>query len=72
MSLTNIIPLKSPECGTADAEIKDASVDQQSSKVLPIEPGVGQNISLHASPTARDFFLELISTFLVHSSSLLF
>ena len=34
----------------------------QSSKVLPVKPGIGQNIAIHASPTARDFFLELIST----------
>ena len=39
----------------------------QSSKILLLKPGVGQNIFLHASPTARDFFLELISALLVHS-----
>ena len=27
------------------------------SKVLPLKPGVDQNIAMHASPTARDFFL---------------
>ena len=36
-----------------------------SSKGLPLKPWVGQNIAMHASPTARGFFLELISTFLV-------
>ena len=30
--------------------------------VLPLKPGQGQNIAMHASPTARDFFLELIFT----------
>ena len=30
----------------------------QSSKVLPVNHGVGQNIALHASLTARDFFLS--------------
>ena len=29
----------------------------QSSKVLPLKPGVDQNIATHASPTVRDFFL---------------
>ena len=37
----------------------------QGSKVFPF--GVGQNIAMHASSTARDFFFELISTFPVHS-----
>ena len=32
-----------------------------SNKSLPLKPGVGQNISLHVSPTVRDFFLELIT-----------
>ena len=41
----------------------------QSSKVLPLQPGIGQNIAMHALPAARDFVLELISTFLVHSPS---
>ena len=29
----------------------------QSSKVLPLKPGVGQNIVMLATPTAKDFFL---------------
>ena len=29
-------------------------------KVLPLKPGVGQNIAMYVSSTARDFFLELI------------
>ena len=43
--------------GTADAEIKDHLLGIQSSTVLPLKPGVGQNIAMHASATARDFFL---------------
>ena len=37
--------------------------------VLPSKPGVIHNIAMHASPTAMEFFLELVSTFLVHSPS---
>ena len=37
---------------------------------MPLKSGVGHNIATYASPTARDFFLELISTFLGHSSAL--
>ena len=29
----------------------------QSLKVLPLNPGVGQYIAIHVTPTARDFFL---------------
>ena len=32
----------------------------QSSKVFSVKPGVGYNIAIHASPTARDFFLSKI------------
>ena len=38
-----------------------------SSKVLPLRPGVGQYKAMHAMPIARNFFLAIISTFLVHS-----
>ena len=41
-----------------------------SSKVLAWQPGVGQNRAMHASSTARDFFLELISNPPGHSSAL--
>ena len=27
--------------------------------MLPLKPGVGQNIAMHASPTSRDILLEL-------------
>ena len=39
----------------------------KTSKTLPLKPGVGQNIDKHASPTAKEFSLELISTLPVHS-----
>ena len=45
-------------------KLKTHQLRTQSSKVLPIRPGVGQNIAMHATPSARDFFLELISTLL--------
>ena len=37
--------------------------------VLPLKPGVCQNIATHASPTARNFFRVRISTFQIHSPS---
>ena len=38
---------------------------------LPLKPGLGQKIAMHALPTARNFFLVLMLTFLVHSFSFL-
>ena len=35
--------------------------------VLPLGPKEGENTAMHASPTARNSFLVLISTFPVHS-----
>ena len=53
---------------TTDVEIKVPSVENSElTNVLPLKPGVGQNIATQASPTARNFFLVLISTF--HLSS---
>ena len=46
-----------PQWGTADAEIKAHSVESpELTNVLPLKPGVGQNIASDASPTARKFF----------------
>ena len=42
----------------------------ETSKVLLLQPRVGQNIVMHASLSASDFFLELASTFPFHSLSL--
>ena len=53
----------SPRLGTANAKTKDPYVENPELKVLLLTRGVGQNIAMHASPTARDFFIELISTF---------
>ena len=54
--MTIILPSRStPQQGTADAEIKSHLLRTQSSKVLPLKPGVGQNIAMPALPTARDF-----------------
>lgn len=36
-----------------------------------LKPEVAQNIALHASVTARNFFLVLFSTLFVHSPSVL-
>ena len=57
--------------GTADADIvKVSSVESpELTDVLPLKPGVGQNIALLASPTARNSFLVLISTFSAHTPS---
>ena len=54
-----------------DAEIKDLLSRNQTSAVLLLKQGVGQNIAMHASSTANDFFLELMCTFPVHSLSFL-
>ena len=45
-----------PQCGTVDTEIKVPSVENVE-LVLPLKLGIGQNIAMHASPTARNFFL---------------
>ena len=38
-------------------KLKSHLVRTQSLNVLPLKPGVGQYIAIHATPTARDFFL---------------
>ena len=38
-------------------KLKSHLLRTQSSKVLPSRPGAGPYIALHATPTARDFFL---------------
>ena len=55
---------------SADAEIKAPSVENSElTNVLPLKPALGQNIAIYASSTARNFFLVLISTFLVQAPS---
>ena len=49
-------------------KLKTHLLKTQSPKVLPLKPGVDQNIAMQASLTARGFFLELFFTRLpVHS-----
>ena len=38
-------------------KLKSHLLRTQSLKILPLKPGVGQYIAIHATPTARDFFL---------------
>ena len=42
-------------------KLKSLLVRTQSLKVLPLKPGVGRCIALHATLTARDFFLANFS-----------
>ena len=59
--------------GTVGAEIKVSSIkNPELTNVFPVKPGVGQNIAMHVLPSTRNFFLALISTFLVHSPSFIF
>lgn len=52
------IPSTVPRWGTVVAEVKVPSVEKPGfSKVLLLKPGGGQNVSMHALPTARNFFL---------------
>ena len=54
-----------PQWGAADAEIKVPSGENTELKRSPFKVGVGQYIAIHATLTARDFFLA--STLPVHS-----
>ena len=59
-----------PQWVTADAEIKVPSVENpELTHVLPLKLGVGQNLSMHASPAARNFLNVLISTLSLNSPS---
>ena len=46
-----------PQWGATDAEIKVPSGENTELNVLHLKPGVGQYIAIHATLTARDFFL---------------
>ena len=46
--------------GAADAEIKVQSDENTELKGSPFKTEVGQYIAIHATLTARDFFLSLI------------
>ena len=43
--------------GAADAEIEVPYGENTELNVLPLKPGVGQHIAIHATLTDRDFFL---------------
>ena len=59
-----------PQWGTVDTEIKVPYVENpELTNALPLKSGEGQYVALHALPTARNYFLVLISTFPVHSPS---
>ena len=62
--------VNNPQWGTVDTEIKVLLLSKpELTNIFGLKPGVGQNIATHASPTATDFFLVLISTFPVHPPS---
>ena len=42
-------------------KLKSQLVRTQSLNVLPLKPGVGQNVAIHATLTARDFFRVYIN-----------
>ena len=59
-----------PQLVTAGANFLVPTVENpELANVLPLKPGVGQNIAMHASPAARSFFLVLIYAFPFHSTS---
>ena len=43
--------------GAVDTEIKVPSVENTELEGSPLKPGVGEYIAIHATLTARDFFL---------------
>ena len=52
------LPMDIPRSGRLRTQkLRSHMLRIQSSKVLPLKPGVGQYITLHATVTARDFFL---------------
>ena len=55
------LPLSLPRSGELRTQkLKSHLVKTQSLNVLPLKPGVGQYIAIHATLTARDFFLAYI------------
>ena len=63
-----VLHRSNPQRGAVNAEINLLAVENlELSKVLPLKPRVGQNVAMHVSATARNFFI--ITTFPVHSTS---
>ena len=46
------IPFPDPHRGTADATLEVSSVENPELTVMPLKPGVGQNIAVHVTHTA--------------------
>lgn len=60
--------IKLAAMGTADEEIKALSVvNPNLTNILPLKLGVCQNMDMHASLIARNFFFCLMPTFPVQS-----
>ena len=51
------LPVETPKWGAADTEIKVPSARNTELKAVPLKPAVGQYIAIHATLTARDFFI---------------
>ena len=50
-------PLDSPSGQLLTQKLKSHLVRTQNLNVLPLKPGIGQSIAIHATLTARNFFL---------------
>ena len=48
---------KAQQWDTENAEIRDPPAENPNSKILPFKPSVGPYIVMHATPTAKNFFL---------------
>ena len=59
------LSLYSPKRGTADTDTKYLSVENPDLKGSPLKAAVGQNIAMHASPAAKDFFLSRPFTYII-------
>ena len=61
------------QCGNADAKMQDPSRENEElSKVMSLQPGVGLKLALHASPAARTsaFHTSAVLFFLFFSKAL--
>ena len=62
-TIVNHRALRGPRSGELRTQkLKSHLVRTQSLNVLPLKPGVGQYIGIHATLTARDFFLAYFYT----------
>ena len=56
-----------PQWGTVAAEIKVPSFkNPELTNVLPLKLGLGQNITTHTSPTARNLLSEFLASRSIH------